>query len=203
MKTIATLLTLILLVSCSSWQPKPPPVVRKAAPPPPDITDLVSPPKPRQQELGSIWSENSTWNSFYSVTTAREVGDIIVLKLDAKYKNLIQKDLEAISPTIVPKTQATTTTTTTTADAPPVDLQKDTPTPDISVRAFIQSVLPKGVYKITAAESIRIGNRDPYVVLTANVRDADITSNGQTTSEKLINPRVEVFSESEKPTNQN
>jgi flagellar basal body L-ring protein FlgH len=103
MKTIATLLTLILLVSCSSWQPKPPPVVRKAAPPPPDITDLVSPPKPRQQELGSIWSENSTWNSFYSVTTAREVGDIIVLKLDAKYKNLIQKDLEAISPPSSPK----------------------------------------------------------------------------------------------------
>jgi len=54
--------------------------------PPPKVTHVTrQKPKKIKRELGSLWSDDSSWNQMYSPTQTRAPGDIVTIKMDKKF----------------------------------------------------------------------------------------------------------------------
>ncbi len=145
---IVSLMAAMAMAGCSALEE----TVQTAAPQPP------APKKVVQRELGSLWSEDSMWNHVYTAASARVVGDIISIRLDDAFQNRVAK--------LKPESRN--------EDAQSAAAPKSTG--DIVLRGTIEEVGARGVYRISASDTLRMGNWEPYLVLKGRVRDRDISA---------------------------
>lgn len=179
--------------------------------PPPKITH-VSRQKPKQikRELGSLWSEDSSWNQIYSPTQTRSPGDIITVKLDKKFISKLElavkrpeleeepkkDDKDKKKDKKSPEPEATAenmnansegagggrSPASTTASAPKL--------PDI-VEVTIVEVLPRGAYRVAANQGFKPTVDAPYVYIQGMVRDREIGEDNSVSSNSLLDLKFE------------
>lgn len=146
---VLTLLAVGALAGCSTFE------VAPAAQP---VVTAPAPRKPATHEIGSLWSDDSAWNHVYAAAAARMPGDIVTVRLDDAFRKRVARFKEGGNET---------------ADR---GLAGDT---DLSMKASIEEVGPRGVYRIIAADNLRMGDWEPFVTLRGRVRDKDISSNDE------------------------
>ncbi len=169
---VLTLLAAGAFAGCSTIQ-------EMTAPEPPKITK-VAPRKPATRELGSLWSEDSMWNHVYTSSAARVVGDIITVRLDEAFKGRLARLKEGGETEAVAKEagKGAERALASTSDAlssmgDKVNLN------DLVLRGSIEELGQRGVYRITAQDTLRMGGWEPYIVLKGRVRDRDIDGNDE------------------------
>lgn len=193
MKRLLTILAIALLPACAVLGPEDPaPIVVKPA---------AARPIPRmpKKQFGALWSEDSTWNDIYSASAGRQIGDIVVVKLDEVTKHAIVERYDQILPPVVEevvpptaeeeaKTPAQKQKEAMVAKA---EKLKESQVPK-TVRAFIREIRPRGMYVIAGQETVRFGPRTPRVAIEGTIRDRDIDSTDSILIDQLLNPRMDV-----------
>jgi flagellar basal body L-ring protein FlgH len=162
----------LTLSGCAGWFGVP------DAPPKPVVkeTPVLPPPAPPQPELGSIWTENSHWNEFYSVHTQRGVGDVLFVKPTESFK------LTVIARGGKPP-------------LPSTDALNGAARETQQLTVTIRQLLPHDVYSIQCSQTMRVGNRDHQVTLVGKIREQDIAADDTTTTDYLFETTLDVKSE--------
>ncbi len=198
-RTIALfLLALGALIGCASVEPPKPAAPVVAAP--------VRKEAPR--ELGSLWSQDSTWNYVYSAAAARVVGDLVTIRLDDAFKKRIvqyKPPVEAVEETAAaekpdakgdakPDGGADATAQRAPAAAEPKEKSdsKVAKSPDLLLKGVIEEVGPRGTYRIAAVDTVQIDGWQPYVTLKARVRDRDVSSSDEILASNLVDISLDV-----------
>jgi len=144
--------------------------------------------KPAPRELGALWSEDSSWNSVYTASSARVVGDIVTIRLDDAFKNRIARMRGGEEETKKAEEKKE-------PGAPPVTTppEEKIATGDISMRATIQEVGTRGVYRIVAQDTLRLGQWEPYIVIKGRVRDRDIAANDEVKVADVVDMNIDLL----------
>lgn len=154
--------------------PKPMPVAERKASP---------------RELGSLWSDDSMWNYVYTNAAARVVGDIITIRVDENFRKRVAQlrdggDQQAdTSSEAAPRGGEPGPTTS-------VDSRN---VPDTLMRGSIEQVGTRGVYRITASDTLRLERWEPFVVIKGRVRDRDIDTNDEIRISDIVDLSFEVL----------
>jgi flagellar basal body L-ring protein FlgH len=143
-------MAVMAMAGCSTLEE----VEQAALPPPLPQKKIV------QRELGSLWSEDSMWNHVYTAASARVVGDIISIRLDEAFQNRVAK--------LKPESRN--------EEAAAAGAATPKSAGDIVLRGTIEDVGARGVYRISASDTLRMGNWEPYLILKGRVRDRDINA---------------------------
>ena len=149
---------------------------------------------PPQRELGSLWSKQSVWNEIYSNPPNLIPGDVIELRLSEKFRKQVLRRLKRDYPVRVVtkvdiKEDGKTLDPSVKAEAASDDLGPDDTT---TMHATIVEVLPRGVYKLAASETIHVGDRDPVVTLEGEIRDRDIKNSASADTDDILNLAMEL-----------
>jgi flagellar basal body L-ring protein FlgH len=149
---------------------------------------VVTVKKPAARELGSLWSEDSMWNHVYTAAAARVVGDIVSIRLDEAF----QKRLLRLKPESGNRSTASETGSAPGASGA-VDPNAGATTSELVLRGTIDEVGPRGIYKISATDTLRMGNWEPYIVIKGRVRDRDINVADEVQVANVVDLGLEVL----------
>lgn len=184
---ILALFLFCALVGCAS-----PEVVPEA--PKPRLTTAARKPAPR--EIGSLWSEDSTWNHVYTLAAARVSGDIVTVKLDDAFKKRLvasveegrdwERKMAKLAEQSAERSPASTPA--------PGQGGDNTPGSSLALRGSIEEVGTRGVYRIQIADTLHLNQWDPYVVIKGRVRDRDIDANDEIKVADIVDMEFEVLS---------
>lgn len=178
----------VTLIGCALVQEFDPP--KFVAPPVVETKPKSSP----ARELGSLWSETSSWNEIYSVSVARSVGDLVIVRFEEPLKQSLKArvdelfKVEAPEPEDPPQEDENGKRI---VKAPAPAAKKETF--DASLRATIREVHPRGIYTIVAADTLRVGTHEPYVYLEGQIRDRDIAADETISSGSIQGLRFDVY----------
>lgn len=185
--------------------------------PPPKVTHFSQQkPKKIQRELGSLWSEDSSWNQMYSPTQTRAPGDIVTIRLDKKFMARLEQaikrpDLEAdpaaenkdgkkdpkkdAKAAKAPTDVATAPVPSTEANAEgrgPASAKAPTKLPE-TVEVTILEALPRGVYRVAANHGFKPAEDSPFVYIQGLLREREIAADDTTTSDALLDMKFETI----------
>ncbi len=173
--------------------------------------------KAAKREPGSLWSEDSRWNSIYNASGGRLVGDTISIKVNEPFKDRISMAMNQNR-----RPEATKTATDSKADSkadPKADSKADPKTDSKAdskaesrepasasqatakkedtalVEATILEVLPNGAYRVGVNRAFKVGREQPYVVMEAIIKEKEIGSDDSASSDALMNLKLETFDE--------
>lgn len=178
----------------------------KSAPPEevnanPKVAHRYDVPKPAKREPGSLWSEDSRWNSIYNSSAARMVGDYVTLKVNDPFKDRI-----AMAMNVNRKPEATKANNDSKND-PKAEAKEGAREPasannsmakkddTATVEATILEVLPNGSYRVGVNRAFKIGKEQPYVVMEGVLREREIASDDTASTDSLMNLKLETFDE--------
>jgi len=157
--------------------------------------------KAAKREPGSLWSEDSRWNSIYNASGGRLVGDTISIKVNEPFKDRISMAMNQNR-----RPEATKTATDSKAD-PKADPKTESREPASAsqatakkedtalVEATILEVLPNGAYRVGVNRAFKVGREQPYVVMEAIIKEKEIGSDDSASSDALMNLKLETFDE--------
>lgn len=196
MKRIFFAVLLLWMPGCAWFGTKSaPPEEMNAAP---KVAHKYEVPKPGKREPGSLWSEDSRWNTIYSSGSSRMVGDVVTVKVNEPFKDRISMAMnqnrkpEANKPAT--ETKENKPETKSDSREPASVNQAMAKKDDTSeVEATILEVLPNGTYRVGVNRAFKIGREQPYVVLEGVVREKEIGSNDSVSSDALMNLKLETF----------
>jgi flagellar basal body L-ring protein FlgH len=158
------------------------------------FTPPVTQRKPAPRELGALWSEDSMWNHVYTSSTARVIGDIITIKLDEGFKTRLMKAREGqvdeppkVAQEKVDRTLAGAT------DKLGLSAEDKISVSDLMLRGSIEEVGQRGVYRISAGDTLRLAGWEPYVVVKGRVRDRDIDGNDEIRIGDIVDLSFEIL----------
>jgi flagellar basal body L-ring protein FlgH len=162
----------LTLSGCAGWFGVP------DAPPAPIVKEVppLPPPAPPEPELGSIWTENSHWNEFYSVHTQRGVGDVLFVKPTESFKS-----------TVISR-----------GGKPPVvsgEIGGGAARETVQLTVTIRQLLPHDVYAVQCSQTMRVGNRDHQITLQGKIREQDIAADDTTNTDYLFETTLDVKAE--------
>ena len=169
----------------------------------PKVAHKYDVPKPAKREPGSLWSEDSRWNSIYSSGSSRMVGDVVTVKVNEPFKDRISMAMNQNRRTDSAK--VTTDNKVENKSDAKVDSKSESREPasvnqamakkddTAEVEATILEVLPNGAYRVGVNRAFKIGREQPYVVLEGVVREKEISSNDSVSSDSLMNLKLETF----------
>ncbi|MSP19360.1 MAG: hypothetical protein EXR74_07295 [Bdellovibrionales bacterium] len=157
--------------------------------------------KAAKREPGSLWSEDSRWNSIYNASGGRLVGDTISIKVNEPFKDRISMAMNQNR-----RPEATKTATDPKADSkadpkaesrePASASQATAKKEDTAlVEATILEVLPNGSYRVGVNRAFKVGREQPYVVMEAIIKEKEIGSDDSASSDALMNLKLETFDE--------
>lgn len=157
--------------------------------------------KAAKREPGSLWSEDSRWNSIYNASGGRLVGDTISIKVNEPFKDRISMAMNQNR-----RPEATKTATDSKADSkadpktesrePASASQATAKKEDTAlVEATILEVLPNGAYRVGVNRAFKVGREQPYVVMEAIIKEKEIGSDDSASSDALMNLKLETFDE--------
>lgn len=167
--------------------------------PPPKVTHIPQQ-KPRriQREIGSLWSDESSWNQMYSPTQTRAPGDIVTVKLNKNFmarleqavrrpevnpeKEVDNKDKKKEKESIKPE-----------AESVAVGEKEKKPAMKLpeTVEVTILESLPRGVYRVAANHGFKPAIDAPYVYIQGMLREREIASDDTASSDALLDLKFE------------
>lgn len=157
---------------------------------PPKQSTTVSKPVIKR-EPGSLWSEDSNWNSIYSNPPSRGPGDVLVVKLTPQFKGLILGKLDRDYPTEAkPKNNTEPSKAETKEKEPKGTVSEKTGINDDDSKVFHATVieaLPRGLYRVATADTIRLESRDPVITLEGEIREKDIQDDDSISADSILN----------------
>jgi flagellar basal body L-ring protein FlgH len=201
------LLSLLFFSSCSWFSSQKQGMVEYA----PRVVNNIPEPKPIRREPGSLWSEDSGWNDIYSPNQSRHPGDVITIKLDAglkqkivslvmtpdrqkQEKELLERELRNQKEMAKRNEEALKAGQEIEKPIPSENLSAANSSNDTkSIEAVILEVMPRGVYKVSANRGVRVGPRDPYIALRAQVREKEIGPDESVSSDALFDVQMDVI----------
>jgi flagellar basal body L-ring protein FlgH len=167
---VLTLLAVGALAGCAEM-----PEIAHAPPPAPTPEKKAAP-----RELGSLWSDDSKWNYVYAAGAARVPGDIVTLRLDDTFKRRVARFKDGGVGASDDKADRSIASTG--------------PNNDIAtIKGKIEEVGTRGIYRVSAQDSLRYGEWEPYVVLKGRVKDRDISANDEIEVASLVDLDIEVI----------
>ena len=172
----------------------------------PRVIQSVPVTKVAQREPGALWSEDSRWNSIYTVSPSRMPGDVITIKVNEPFK---QRIISSVNQNKKPgeKKVLVDGTEEKNAKTPPAEKKEESREPaSISdqntgkndtktVDATILEVLPNGFYRVGVNRAFKIGKDEPYVTVEGSVREKEISTDETVSSDSLLNLKIENFDE--------
>lgn len=163
----------------------------------PKVAHKYDVPKPAQREPGSLWSEDSRWNTIYTTGNSRMVGDVVMLKVNEPFKDRISMAMNQNRKPEANKTTNETKNDSKSESREPASLNQAMAKKDdtAEVEATILEVLPNGVYRVGVNRAFKIGREQPYVVLEGVVREKEIGSDDSVSTDALKNLKLETFDE--------
>ena len=167
----------------------------------PKVTHRYDVPKPAKREPGSLWSEDSRWNTVYSSSSSRMIGDNITLKVNEPFKDRI-----AMAMNVNKKPEPSKVNNDSKSDSKneskessrePASANAATAKKDdtATVEATILEVLPNGSYRVGVNRAFKIGREQPYVVMEGVLREREISSDDSASTDSLMNLKLETFDE--------
>lgn len=209
---------LAILSGCSWFSPSKSTVEIE---PPPKVTHaLRQKPRKSQRELGSLWSEDSTWNQMYSPTQTRVPGDIVTIKLDKKFMARLEQSIKRPIPESDAgseskeskkekksnkegNTEAAAMNPAATENAnearglastkPKVKLPE-------TVEVTIVEALPRGVYRVAANHGLKPADDSPFVYIEGVIREREIAADDSAASDALLDLKFETINRDTKVT---
>jgi flagellar basal body L-ring protein FlgH len=192
MKFSALLLLALCLPACSTILVEPPETAQSITSPLPKTEEIKS-----SKTLGSLWSNNSSWNSLYSATASRTEGDLLEISLGGQAKARI----EAMRKKILKekygdenyekpgKKDEGLIGGESSAEGPKKIASDPLPS---TLQAVIKSVGQRGLYEIAALETIKVGEEDSRLIVEGLVRDRDIDAGDKFSSDAIYGLKVEL-----------
>lgn len=159
--TVGLLLT---LCGCSSWfHPK------DTAPPPVIQAKKMPEETPPARNIGSIWSDGSTWNEFYSGKASRVVGDLVLLVPTDNFRISVAEKRHQNAVQI---------------------LSSDRDNSHIVGR--IAEIYPHGVYRVEGHQGISVGSHYYQAHVVAKIREQDIAPDDSASTDVLFEMKLDV-----------
>ncbi|NBX69297.1 MAG: hypothetical protein EBR01_10095 [Proteobacteria bacterium] len=202
MKNCFLLALVFLWIQGCAWfgNKSTPPEEMNAAP---KVAHKYDVPKPAKREPGSLWSEDSRWNSIYSSGSSRMVGDVVTVKVNEPFKDRISMAMNQNRRTDFSKTstdnkvdnKSENKSESKSDGREPASVNQAMAKKDdtAEVEATILEVLPNGAYRVGVNRAFKIGREQPYVVLEGVVREKEISSSDSVSSDSLMNLKLETF----------
>jgi flagellar basal body L-ring protein FlgH len=206
-------IVLVLLGGCSWFTPSKNEVEIQ---PPPKVTHYPQQkPKKIQRELGSLWSEDSSWNQMYSPTQTRAPGDIVTIKLDKKFMARLEQAIKRPVPEPLAETEnkdgkkdnkkdakgaKAAPTEVASAPAAPAEAASEGRGPASAkaplkipetVEVTIIEALPRGGYRVAANHGFKPADDSPFVYIQGVLREREIASDDTATSDALLDLKFE------------
>jgi len=198
--TFILILTLFGLSSCSWFYPSKDEVEIL---PPPKVTHVPKQkPKRILREIGSLWSDESSWNQMYSPTQTRAPGDIVTIKLDKKFMSRLEQAIRRPEkPVEVEKDEK--------GKGKDVNKEKEKKTAELenpmgeekgkkaplklpeTVEVTILESLPRGVYRVAANHGFKPAEDSPYVYIQGMLREREIAADDTANSDALLDLKFE------------
>lgn len=183
--------------------------------PPPRIVQSLPAPKPVTREPGSLWSEDSKWNTIFTAAPAHSLGDIVTVKFDPAMKEKVismtdvqlppreedkdkkEKEQKAAKKTKKKKTVATNPENANNPGATEPLGPDGKPLPKkveyLTVDATIIEILPNGMYRIAGDRALKLTPEEPYVTFEGQIRERDL-ENDSITADRILNLNVNLTS---------
>lgn len=172
---------------------------------PPENPQTISSVLPSKEEpkvvrtLGSLWTPTSAWNNLYSATTSRQEGDLLEITLTQTVKNRIEglrkkllKEKYGDENYEPPSKKDAGVLAGDAKEAPePVRRAPVEPLPS-TMQAVIQDVGQRGVYRVSAFATIKVGEDEPRLYIEGIVRDRDIDSDDKFSSDSIYGTKIEL-----------
>lgn len=167
--------------------------------PPPKVTHVPQQkPKKIEREIGSLWSDDSSWNQMYSPTQTRAPGDIVTVKLN---KNFMSRLEQAVSRPAIPlekekEDKGKKKEVAPKQEEPDRNLssekeKKSTSKLPETVEVTILEILPRGVYRVAANHGFKPAEDAPYVYIQGMLREREIAADDTASSEALLDLKFE------------
>ncbi len=157
--------------------------------------------KPSKREPGSLWSEDSRWNTIYSSSNSRMVGDMLTLKINEPFKDRVSmamnqnRRVDPVKPAGDVKADAKNDNKSESREPANVNQGAVKKDDTAQVEATILEVLPNGSYRVGVNRAFKIGREQPYVVLEGVIREKEIASDDSASTDALMNLKLETFDE--------
>lgn len=198
LRNVFFMLAFVALSSCSWFSPSKDEVEIL---PPPKVTHIPQQkPKRIQREIGSLWSDDSSWNQMYSPTQTRAPGDIVTVKLNKNFMSRLEQAVRR--PELAPEVEddkktkknqkepkkveeANSTVTSNEKDKKPALTLPET------VEVTILESLPRGVYRVAANHGFKPAQDAPYVYIQGMLREREIAADDTASSDALLDLKFE------------
>ena len=180
--------------------------------PPPKVTHVAKQkPKRIKRELGSLWSEDSSWNQMYSPTQTRTAGDIVTIKLDKKFMSRMEQAIRRpVSEEVKgedkenKKVKAKDKTpekaeiesnpeesNSVQSSRGPASVANNTYKLPETIEVTIVEALPRGFYRVAANHGFKPAADSPYVYIQGVLREREIASDDSASSDALLDLKFE------------
>jgi hypothetical protein len=159
----------------SSKEEAPPQMVRQETRPAP----VVQKPLVRR-ELGSLWSDNSSWNQFYGGKTGKSVGELLVIRPTEGFRMRV---VQVAKPTPIVEENS---------KEAPKEADVMTKKENSNLIATIQEALPNGLYLVTAKQNLRINQKDYWLEMTGKLREQSVLAETELTADELFDLSLDV-----------
>lgn len=198
LRNVFFMLVLIVLSSCSWFSPSKDAVEIL---PPPKVTHIPQQkPKRIQREIGSLWSDDSSWNQMYSPTQTRAPGDIVTVKLNKNFMSRLEQAVRR--PELAPESEGDKKTKksdkepakaeeTSTSTSSNEKGKKASLTLPETVEVTILESLPRGVYRVAANHGFKPAQDAPYVYIQGMLREREIAADDTASSDALLDLKFE------------
>jgi len=167
--------------------------------PPPKVTHVPQQkPKRVEREIGSLWSDDSSWNQMYSPTQTRAPGDIVTVKLNKNFMARLEQAV--LRPTLPPEKEnedkGKKKEVVTKKEEPERNVSSDKEKKSVSklpetVEVTILEILPRGVYRVAANHGFKPAEDAPYVYIQGMLREREIAADDTASSEALLDLKFE------------
>lgn len=177
----------------------------------PRVAQTVPIAKSSKKEPGSLWSEDSKWNSIYSASAARMPGDVITIKVNEPFKQRIASTMNQNRKPDEPKVVVDGTGDKPAENKAESKGDKKEENRDVAsaqssggnankddtktVDATILEVTPNGYYRVGLNRAFKIGKDDPFVTVEGSIREKEISTDDTVSSDALLNLKIENFDE--------
>lgn len=171
-------------VSCAGIENRP--KTEEAAPV--AVPEAKAPPR----EPGSLWSEDSTWNHLYSVSTFRSVGSFVFIKPSERLVSLIETKIEREKEKASRDKDKDKKKLTDAQKkiAKKKETKKGKEKRDVSelpvIVATIQESHPRGIYSVVAEQRMDIEGEEHQIILEGKIRDKAIEEDDTVSSDVLF-----------------
>lgn len=137
--------------------------------------------------LGSLWSDNSSWNEFYQINLDKSLGDFLEVEIDDYLKKKLFQKFKKKWPEYLPHKPVVTTSTTNNTqqnntNEPEVVDVKDS----VKIKVFIKKINPKGLYWVFGENIVQMNNTNIRLKIKGQIKNKEIDNKNSISSARFL-----------------